>query len=1223
MSMWTVTPEEIRRFQSNGEAFTQFVDTVLAAILQSKGLSLAHLHTNQRVMRKDGGVDSKLDIPIPTFDQEWFAAPTAWQYKSSPAKGIGRATLRNEIEKPYAQDLIKAGFAYRYVICDELDVRKRDEWTRWLTDAAKAINPQCPDPYVITTSNLAALASRFPAIKTRFFWAGGERIQSFDLWGANITHDTPEYADTPEREHIIDSITSHTDLGSPTDQIILKIEGPAGVGKSRLTFEALRRTARADLVLYTNDESQARTTAVELSHHPSVHAVLVADDCSLEAVRLIGETIQSSADRVRVVAISTPESRSRFSEKWLDPMKGDSIDSLLEKNFSIPADRRRIYQELAAGFPRLAILLASNDEKIMAGNFLSTFKGIEEFLLRFGMTEPRYQPAIMALSLVMRLGVKQDVEEEGRQLCTLLDLDFDEFRQVSLKIKNSKGLVAEAGRYLYVTPAAVAAITFDWAWTEWIEHDTAQFLQRLASVAPLVLDTFLRRVAQDGNMEVRRRVGDFFRDRVASFDPADLSDPTSVKQLLTFVEAKPDDYMPLLARVVADASPGQIMAVTGEHKGGWGSRRQLVWFTERVAAFPEYFRYAEQILWKLACFETEPGIGNNATAQWSQLFKMFLSGTAVPYNDRLPVLKERVEAADERMLGVALETAATVFGEYAVRTESERRFAGRIAPEEWQPKINAELWDAQKDILELFENVLKSGPEWRRAIARKILISHAWQIVQSGGATRLRDLLSLQDLPDEEKTELVTLLREFMEKYSEEAKEKGALDYLASLSEWIDSLLPNDVHGTILSLISERWIGREKKAEADWQANVRKVTSEMLAEQSLTSELSILNKARPHEAFSFGRAAGEFDEGKSYLATIVANAGDTGQTSFAAGYVVGLLSRDPSAAAEVHDLIDAAAEDHPLVAFELSAAGGHAVGHVDRAVSMAERRLIPPSTLRSLSYWHAELERDDFVRVLAVLADLDSDEGRAVGVQMLDHRLNHSSDADGSAADERIRALSWRLLVSPAHRMESYHWKAVLSRLAPHDLERVISLAIDILIEGEFGAKDDAETLLIELLEQDRAATSRAFLQALEADELPIRAAVNTFRHLVQKLPLNIVDEWLHQTSTLAVRRFARHLSSPYISPEGEPIVPDLTALVLREFEDDDEVFQSFYSGTHHLRMYSGDLAKRHQQEAEAARPFLNHHLRRVREWAQTEIEHGESQARWWRRKEEEFDLPE
>jgi hypothetical protein len=79
-----------------------------------------------------------------------------------------------------------------------------------------------------------------------------------------------------------------------------------------------------------------------------------------------------------------------------------------------------------------------------------------------------------------------------------------------------------------------------------------------------------------------------------------------------------------------------------------------------------------------------------------------------------------------------------------------------------------------------------------------------------------------------------------------------------------------------------------------------------------------------------------------------------------------------------------------------------------------------------------------------------------------------------------------------------------------------------------------------------------------------------------------------------------------------------LTEFVLTRFEDDDLVFREFCAGTHSLQMYVGDIAGKRESEAASARPFFNHRLKRIRDWARYEYDSGIHEAQWHREIEDE-----
>jgi hypothetical protein len=53
--------------------------------------------------------------------------------------------------------------------------------------------------------------------------------------------------------------------------------------------------------------------------------------------------------------------------------------------------------------------------------------------------------------------------------------------------------------------------------------------------------------------------------------------------------------------------------------------------------------------------------------------------------------------------------------------------------------------------------------------------------------------------------------------------------------------------------------------------------------------------------------------------------------------------------------------------------------------------------------------------------------------------------------------------------------------------------------------------------------------------------------------------------------------------------------------------------------MYVGGMAQQRESEAAAARPFFNHRLKRIREWARHEYDSGVRDAKLQREREDEM----
>ena len=113
-------------------------------------------------------------------------------------------------------------------------------------------------------------------------------------------------------------------------------------------------------------------------------------------------------------------------------------------------------------------------------------------------------------------------------------------------------------------------------------------------------------------------------------------------------------------------------------------------------------------------------------------------------------------------------------------------------------------------------------------------------------------------------------------------------------------------------------------------------------------------------------------------------------------------------------------------------------------------------------------------------------------------------------------------------------------------------------------------------------------------------------------LPYEVIIRWLDEKGVEGVLRLARHVPPPFLA-EGKPSLHPLTEYLLDKFEANDRVFREFVAGVHAFKGYFGDIAAQKEGEAEVARKFRSHRLRRVRQWADFEIESATQNAAMFR----------
>src|ERR1700735_379980 len=165
---------------------------------------------------------------------------------------------------------------------------------------------------------------------------------------------------------------------------------------------------------------------------------------------------------------------------------------------------------------------------------------------------------------------------------------------------------------------------------KWAELDPKAFLDKFP---PGLVHSFLARMTRAPE-EVGKVVNAYFRDRERSRVGDIFADANETERFLLLVRADSDRMVPRLLNLVRTATPEQL------RKQYVGGRRSLVVEANEIAAFPKWFPLAEEILFALARYETEPGLGKNATKVWLGLFPI-MSFVATPFDKRLRIIQER------------------------------------------------------------------------------------------------------------------------------------------------------------------------------------------------------------------------------------------------------------------------------------------------------------------------------------------------------------------------------------------------------------------------------------------------------------------------------------------------------------------------------------------------------------------------------------------------------
>ncbi len=781
----------------------------------------------------DGGVDTKIDQGSTHDTMGWFLDKSIWQYKASDGS-VSDGELTKEINKDFSKECIQQGYAYRFCICDSITAEKIAAWEKVLDAEAKKINPNAPAAKVITADDLARWFSRYPAILLRFFRRDliGQ-VTDLKTHLSNIRSATPSYVDNPSWASIENEIKRHIDLNGERPDPVLAIQGKAGVGKTRMVSEVLARDAQVEnLVLYSSDDQNVETIVRHLSISSETRAIIIADECSLNSRVSISRTIAGHAGRIRVIAIDNQgENVDTVDPQFaLDKMADELVLQILNLNFqSVPDDQRRLYANLSKGFVRMAADLCRQHAQIVASGRVGPTQQISTYYQ--DRLNPDERKVVEALALFPQVGFKDHVRGHLDFICAFSGVNRSDFEAIANRLHDSPGFVGRGGRFYYVTPDIIAQVAFNFAWRNWVKNDPEAFFSK---IPPTMVRPFVKRVSDSGREEERDFVTIFFRRWAEGITPDKLASQADIKMLEAVIEANPSALLPVLRSKLEAATNEELSAIKGDWEGGsWGPRRLLVHLLERLACFQEYFFDCEICLFRLALNESEFKIGNNSTETWKDFFRIQLSGTEIPFQPRLNLLRTRLLSNAPYESEMAIKAFEEIFDSHGTKVVGSPIVSGRLAPRNWQPKNRKEYRECIDSACNLLLEVSKLRQNDLDFRSREIAIKYCRTLLLQDKLDILKDIFT-GEFDEDMRIRLDSAISDFMHFDGEGISKAGHDKYVSVVIQWQDSLKPKDFHGKLVDLVGkESWDRSVRNEEELWKKNLQELAAEFIRHPTL------------------------------------------------------------------------------------------------------------------------------------------------------------------------------------------------------------------------------------------------------------------------------------------------------------------------------------------------------------------------------------------------------
>lgn len=400
----------------------------------------------------------------------------------------------------------------------------------------------------------------------------------------------------------------------------------------------------------------------------------------------------------------------------------------------------------------------------------------------------------------------------------------------------------------------------------------------------------------------------------------------------------------------------------------------------------------------------------------------------------------------------------------------------------------------------------------------------------------------------------------------------------------------------------------------------------------LKSEMEWLVSPQAMMVENLGSLIGQYDADASCLDMIMESVAETQASGLARGYIVGLLNSYPQHNTIVNQWIDKFETQIPTVAYELFRAGGKKTKAVERALKLVDEGSLDLDYLGG--FFPGLLSTEEFYEILTRLVNSVKKENHSatkIANNLIAQRIDVDKREDKRENNKiiieetKIQNLVWQFLEATSSyiKSEEYDWEIILRSAAKLDVEKAVEIASLAILSENYQQKMNTEKILVDLAKRHPNLVMKNVGKVILDEEYGWHFEIEKYRFLIQNLPLEAMKKWLNSVGVAGARRIAKQLSLPYLDWDNnsQPVVPPLTEFVLSEFEDDEETFRKFCISSHNLQFYVGDNVAHKNKEIEIAQSFLNHPLRRIREWASYEINSCQQDAKYWQRIDEETEI--
>lgn len=498
-----------------------------------------------------------------------------------------------------------------------------------------------------------------------------------------------------------------------SSRCFIRLTGLSGLGKSRLLIEYKNRNnlRDSDFIIFSGTENiNVVQKSIQTAAENRAEGFIIIDNCSVELHNYATNAIEVNSSPLKLITTyfyhEEDKQLTNSIRIKLEKLASEQISNIINSRLpDLEHSSKKQLEKFIEGFPLLAQM--TTKELQQEGRVTTKFDEsnlVEKLINGDGTLSDQARELLKVFSLFdyfrFQKGSRDDVNEDAEFLKRIAGTSQITFENTIMTF-NGKELINCTGSFARVVPKPLALNLA----MEWWNKSAFDRQSEIVSTLPAMLhDSFCAQIKYlDSSINVQSFVENFCAAN-RPFGQAELLLSRQGSRLFrALVEVNPAVTNNQLHRVISQLNDKEILGIEGN------VRRNFVWALEMLVFHKSCFDKSAWVLFKLAQFENE-NYSNNALGQFSQLFRLQLSGTEADLSQRLAILHDALaldlESADVVIID-AIKTAIDTHG--GTRTIGAEFQGTKPELKEWYPKNNQEIYNYWQSLLDILLVILKRG----------------------------------------------------------------------------------------------------------------------------------------------------------------------------------------------------------------------------------------------------------------------------------------------------------------------------------------------------------------------------------------------------------------------------------------------------------------------------------------------------------------------------------